>query len=202
MLYQLYNIKLSHVILLLTGARNSPLSLTLVSMMNFNSDEWHVDETVVKINGKKHHVCFIIDSETHFVLGFRLSPYRSFSHWLIPYLAMLNRATPLLLSATVTVLSRCQLSAIFLALNIFEWRVSKTILAINLIESFNNLFKAWYKTKRGFHSFESTNATISVFVFFFNFIRSPQSLNSLTPTQVSDASYNPNPQNLFSLAKP
>lgn len=44
--------------------------------MNFDSDEWHADETVVKISGKKYYVWFIIDSETRFVLGFHLSPHR------------------------------------------------------------------------------------------------------------------------------
>jgi len=70
----------------------------------------------------------------------------------------------------------------------------------NLIESFNNRFKAWYKTKRGFNSFESANATISVFVFFFNFIRPHQGLDGLTPAQVAGANYKPNVKNLFSLA--
>ena len=69
----------------------------------------------------------------------------------------------------------------------------------NLIEAFNNRFKAWYKTKRGFHSFHSANATISVFVFFFNFIRPHTGLNHLTPAQVAGANYNPNMKNLFSL---
>ena len=45
--------------------------------MNFNSDEWHADETVVKIAGKNYYIWFIIDSETRFVLGFHLSPHRS-----------------------------------------------------------------------------------------------------------------------------
>lgn len=44
--------------------------------MDFNSDEWHADETVVKINGVKHYIWFIIDSETRFVLGYHLSPHR------------------------------------------------------------------------------------------------------------------------------
>jgi len=45
-------------------------------MLNFNSDEWHVDETVVKIAAKKYYLWFVIDSETRFILGFHLSPYR------------------------------------------------------------------------------------------------------------------------------
>ena len=50
--------------------------LTLMPLMNFDSDEWHADETVVKILGKKYYIWFIIDSETRFVLGFHLSPHR------------------------------------------------------------------------------------------------------------------------------
>ena len=45
-------------------------------MLNFNSDEWHADETVIKINGQKYYIWFIIDSETRFVLGFHLSPHK------------------------------------------------------------------------------------------------------------------------------
>ena len=55
----------------------------------------------------------------------------------------------------------------------------------NLIECFNKQFKAWYKTKQGFSSFESANNLISVFVFFFNFVRPHSTLNGLTPAQVA-----------------
>ena len=47
-----------------------------VSLLDLNSDEWHADETVVKIAGVKHYIWFIIDSETRFVIGFHLSPHR------------------------------------------------------------------------------------------------------------------------------
>ncbi len=55
----------------------------------------------------------------------------------------------------------------------------------NLIECFNKQFKAWYKTKQGFSSFESANNLISLFVFFFNFVRPHSALNGLTPAQVA-----------------
>ena len=81
MLYQLYNIKISHVTVAAWFKKFAPLfdniSLKLIPTMNFNSDEWHADETVVKIAGKKYYFWFIIDSETRFVLGFHLSPHRS-----------------------------------------------------------------------------------------------------------------------------
>lgn len=55
----------------------------------------------------------------------------------------------------------------------------------NLIECFNKQFKAWYKTKQGFSSFESANNLISLFVFFFNFVRPHSALNGLTQAQAA-----------------
>lgn len=53
----------------------------------------------------------------------------------------------------------------------------------NLIECFNKQFKAWYKTKQGFSSFASANNLISMFLFFYNFVRPHSALNGLTPAQ-------------------
>ena len=76
----LYNIKVSHVTVSDWCKKFAPIfhskMLTLMPSMNFDSDEWHADETVVKILGKKYYIWFIIDSETRFVLGFHLSPHR------------------------------------------------------------------------------------------------------------------------------
>ncbi|GMG97684.1 hypothetical protein EN5CB1_25100 [Tepidimicrobium xylanilyticum] len=60
----------------------------------------------------------------------------------------------------------------------------------NLIESFHHQFKAWYKTKQGFNSFESANNLISMFIFFYNFVRPHSSLNGLTPAQVAGLNLN------------
>ena len=80
MLEMLYNIKVSHVTISDWCKKFAPIfhskMLTLMPAMNFDSDEWHADETVVKISGKKYYVWFIIDSETRFVLGFHVSPHR------------------------------------------------------------------------------------------------------------------------------
>ena len=81
MLSQLYNIKISHVTVVDWCKKFAPIldsiALQLIPVMDFNSDEWHADETVVKINGKKHYIWFIVDGETRFVLEFHLSPYRN-----------------------------------------------------------------------------------------------------------------------------
>lgn len=59
----------------------------------------------------------------------------------------------------------------------------------NLIESFNKTFKAWYKSKLGFKSFNSANSMVFMFVYFYNFIIPHSSLNNLTPAQVAGAEY-------------
>ena len=52
------------------------IALQLIPALNFNSDEWHADETVVKILGEKYYLWLILDSETRFVLGFHLDRHR------------------------------------------------------------------------------------------------------------------------------
>ena len=55
----------------------------------------------------------------------------------------------------------------------------------NLIESFNKTYKACYKAKKGFNSFEKANNLIYLFIFHYNFIRPHGSLNSHTPAEVA-----------------
>lgn len=42
-----------------------------------NSDDWHVDETFVFINGERYYLWLAIDSETRFILAFHLTKSRS-----------------------------------------------------------------------------------------------------------------------------
>jgi len=51
------------------------MRIQLLPLLDFNSDEWHADETVVKIAGVKHYLWFVVDSETIFVIGFHISPH-------------------------------------------------------------------------------------------------------------------------------
>lgn len=168
-------------------------------MMNLHSDEWHADETVIKINDKKYYVWFIIDSGNRFVLGFHLSPHRNSTqaNSLLSYAANMGKPSAVISDRYYAY----NIPVKFFFPNAEHIRVQRfqDDITNNLIESFNNRFKSWYKTKRGFRSSQSANATISVCVFFFNFIRPHGWLNGLTPTQVAGAIYNPNTKNLFSL---
>ena len=188
MLFQLYNIKLSHVTIADWCKKFAlifhSISLSLMPMMNFNSDEWHADETIIKINGKKHYVWFIIDSETRFVLGFHLSPHRNSPQAisLLSYAA--NIGEPSAIVSDRYYAYNVPVKSFFPNSKHIRVQSFQDDITNNLIESFNNRFKAWYKTKRGLHSFQSANATISVFVFFFNFIRLHAGLNGLQCRQL------------------
>ena len=48
-----------------------------------------------------------------------------------------------------------------------------------------SLISTFFHLKQGFSSFESANNLISMFVFFFNFVRPHSALNGLTPAQVA-----------------
>ena len=80
-LQTVFNIRVSHTTISNWSKNFAPLfdnmRLELLPMLNLNSDEWHADETVVKINGSKYYLWFVIDSETRFVVGYHLSLFSS-----------------------------------------------------------------------------------------------------------------------------
>lgn len=182
------NIKVSHTTISNWCKNFAPMfqniSLELIPMLDFNSDEWHADETVVKIAGVKHYIWFIIDSETRFVLGFHLSPHRDSPQAFTLLNSVKGLGNP---SAIVSDRYSAYKVPVKSVLNVKHIRVEsfKSDISNNLIECFNKQFKAWYKTKQGFNSFESANNLISMFVFFFNFVRPHSALNGLTPAQVA-----------------
>ena len=191
MMQILHNISVSHTTISNWCTRFAPLfqniSLELIPSLDFNSDEWHADETVVKIGGKKHYLWFIIDSETRFVLGFHLSPYRSSSQAfsLIKQLRSLPGRSLAIVSDRYSAYKQPikSFGAKHIRVQSFRDDISN-----NLIEAFNKQFKSWYKTKQGFCSFYSANNLISTFVFFFNFVRPHSALDGLTPAQVAGLS--------------
>ena len=191
----LYNIKVSHVTIADWCRKFAPLldnlSVKLIPSMNFNSDEWHADETLIKIKGKKYYIWFIIDSETRFVLGFHLSPHRDSlqAHTILNHAQHLGSPNSIVSDryAAYKIPVKCFFpDSKHIRVESFNDDISN-----NLIEAFHGQFKAWYKNKRGFFSFDSANSSISIFIFFFNFIRPHIGLHGSTPAQVAGAVYNP-----------
>jgi transposase-like protein len=202
LLSRLFNICLSHVTVAAWCSKFAPifrnLTLSFLPLMNFNSDEWHADETVVKIKGQKYYIWLIVDSETRFCLGFHLTKSREESSAMSLFKSVngLGSANALVsdrLPSYNVPVKICFPNSLHIKVKDFKDDISN-----NLIESFNKTFKSWYNTKQGFNSFESANNLICVFIFFYNFLRPHSSLNNLTPAQVAGLNYNPKPHNIFS----
>jgi transposase-like protein/rubredoxin len=187
-----FNVSISHTSISNWCTKFAPLfddmRIKLLPLLNFDSDEWHTDETVVKIGGVKHYIWFVVDSETRFVIGFHLTPHRDSPQ----AVALLNEASALGTPAAVVSdryaaykvpIKSLLPDAVHIRVQSFKDDISN-----NLIECFHKQFKAWYKTKQGFSSFDSANNLISMFVFFFNFVRPHSALNGLTPAQVAGLS--------------
>jgi len=186
-----HNIKVSHTTISNWCTKFAPvfdnMRIQLLPMLDLNSDEWHTDETVIKISGHKYYIWFIIDSETRFIIGFHLSPFRNsqqaFS--LFKEAKAGTKAEPKSIVSDRYAAYKIPVKSIFN--NSVHIRVEsfKDEISNNLIECFNKQFKAWYKTKQGFSSFKTANNLISIFVFFFNFVRPHSALNNYTPAQVA-----------------
>ncbi|USS00673.1 IS6 family transposase [Clostridium septicum] len=153
--------------------------------LNLQSDDWHADETVVFINSERYYLWLAIDSETRFILAFHLTKSRSSdsayilvneakkfgepANFITDRLPSYNEAVATLLPNTTHI----------------PVAPMSSDTNNNLIESFNKTFKAWYKTKKGFNSFQKANNLIYLFIFHYNFIRPHGSLNNCTPAEVA-----------------
>lgn len=187
------NVRVSHVSISNWLRKFAPLfqavSEKYMKCIDLRSDEWHADETVVKINGKKYYLWLVIDSETRFVISFHLAPHRDSAQ----AFSVLHHASSLDTPNSIVsdrywaydmAVEACFPGAEHIKVESFKDDISN-----NLIESFNDTIKTWYRAKRGFGSFESANRLIAGFIFFYNFIRPHSSLNGLSPAQVAGADY-------------
>ena len=184
-----FNVKISHTTIANWCTRFAPLfdnqRLKLLPLLDLNSDEWHTDETVVKIAGVKHYLWFVVDSETRFIIGFHLTPHRSSPQAFSVLSEAAARGKPNAVVSDRYSAYKVPVKSLFEGVKHIRVESFKDDISNNLIECFNKQFKAWYKTKQGFSSFASANNLISMFVFFFNFVRPHSALNGLTPAQVA-----------------
>lgn len=76
-----FNVTISHVTICRWVKCFAPMfqekSFSYISQLDFNSDEWHIDETCIKIKGVKHWLWLVIDSETRFIIAFHISKQRT-----------------------------------------------------------------------------------------------------------------------------
>lgn len=128
------------------------MAIQLIPTLNFNSDERHADETVVKIQGEKYYLWLILDSKTA-LSSASIWIATGTTHRLLPY-----------------------------------WKPMGTPQAI--VSDHYFAYQMPVKTLHGVHhirveSFHDdiTNNLISMFIFFYNFVRPHSALNNLTPAQ-------------------
>lgn len=188
-LNMIFNIKVSHVTIANWSHKFAPFfklkADSFKKDLNLNSDDWHADETVVFINGIKYYLWLVIDSETRFIVSFHLSKFRNenSAFTLIndsrknghPETLITDR-WPAYNEAIATLLPNTIHSPV---------EPMSSDVNNNIIESFNKTFKAWYKAKKGFNSFEKANNLIFMFIFHYNFIRTHGSLDNNTPAEVA-----------------
>lgn len=192
-LLQTQNLSVSHVTISKWVRKFAPMFEVIkerfMPSVDLNSDEWHADETVVKISGIRYYIWFIVDSETRFVIAFHLSPYRDHTQ----AFSLFNKARDFGNPKSVVTdrLGSYNVAAgkVFNNSDHIKVESFKADISNNLIESFNGSFKDFYRSKKGFASYSSANNIISTFVFFYNFVRTHSSLNGLTPAQVAGANY-------------
>ena len=199
-------VKVSHVTVSNWCKRFAPALLNAASpykkqLSLSESDEWHFDETYIKINGKDYYVWFALDFETRVILDFHISEYRDSTAAHI----LLNSCNEQFGKPRDAVVMdryyayREPVKRFFPNTDFIQVESFDDIINNNPIEAFNGQFKAWYKPKRGFKSFDSANLLISLFVFFYNFVRPHSSLNNLAPAQVAGAKYSDKARQKFLL---
>jgi putative transposase len=151
------------------------------------------------INGVKHYIWFIIDSETRFILGYHLSPHRDSPQAFSLMNSVKSLGKPRSIVSDRYSAYEVPVKSIFDDTSHIRVESFKDDISNNIIESFHHQFKAWYRTKQGFNSFASANNLISMFVFFFNFVRPHSSLDGLTPAQVAGLKLSPREKRKFLL---
>lgn len=131
------------------------IAIQLLPALNFNSDEWHTDETVVKIQGRKYCLWLIWGSKTRFLPSFHIDH---------------RRDSPQAFTILEVVKDSGSLRTI----------VSDRYFACQM--PVKALHRVQYIRVEIFHA-DITNNLISMFIFFYNFVRLHSTLNNLTPAQ-------------------
>lgn len=188
------NIKVSHVTISKWIKKFAKyfksISDKLTKSLNLgDSDEWHADETVVKIKGQKHYLWICIDSETRFITSWNLNVSRESKCAFSLFKNAKKFGSPRSIVTDGLKSYNFPVKVIFPDSKHIVVKDFKDDISNNLIESFNKTFKSFYKKVKGFKTFDSANNLINNFIFYYNFIKSHSSLNGLTPGEVCGLEY-------------
>ena len=157
----MFNISVSHISIYRWIRHFSSFFKTvsefLIQKANLQYDEWHADETYIKIKGIRHYLWILLDSKTRVVIAFYLYDLRNSSSDYKLFQKSLNNTNSESSDIVTDYLPayNMPISMAYPNIKYYTYSSFSDNLNNNFIESFNKTFKAWYKTKKGFHSFSS-----------------------------------------------
>jgi len=143
---------------------------------------------------------FALDFETRVILDFHISEYRdsTAAHILLNSCNEQFGKLEMLWLWIATMLIESLLKDSFLTLILSKWKALTTLLTIIPSKPLTVSLRLGTNQKR-VKSFDSANLLISLFVFFYNFVRPHSSLNNLAPAQVAGAKYSDKARQKFLL---
>ena len=152
------------------------------------SKTWHIDETVIKISGKKYWIFAVLDSKTRFVISWHLSKTRSPDAAIRVVKIAIKKAgfKPNRLVSdrhgNYQLISKLKpkLAKKSVLVDKFSNKLSN-----NRIERFFGTFKGRYKRTRGFKSFRSVACFLTIYFVYYNYFRAHSSLAFKTPAEVA-----------------
>ena len=150
--------------------------------------KWVMDETVIRLSGKKYWYIIAIDADTRFILGTQVSHNRNKKD----IQSVLEKATAKTGKTPSVVLSdgwKGYEDAIELAYGSESKHIISTpfedkVLSTNLIERWNGTLKDRLKPMRGMDRNENVQLVLDGFTFYYNFLRLHQSLG-MTPAKAA-----------------
>jgi len=150
--------------------------------------KWVMDETVIRLGGKKYWYIIAIDADTRFILGTKVSRNRNRKD----IQAVLEEATAKTGKIPAIVLSDGwggYRDAIELAYGSESKHIVSTPfgskeLSTNLIERWNGTLKDRLKPMRGMDRNENVQLVLKGFIFYYNYLRPHQSLG-MTPAEAT-----------------
>jgi transposase-like protein/DNA-directed RNA polymerase subunit RPC12/RpoP len=152
------------------------------------SKTWHIDETVIKINGKKHWIYVVLCHKSRFVIAWYLSKTRSIEAAVKVLRLAIEKAgfkpNRLISDRHPLYKELTNIKPRLAKKHIFVEKFSVK-LSNNLIERFFGTLKTRFKRTRGFKSFYSTCCFLTIYFVYYNYFRPHISLRLKTPAEVA-----------------
>lgn len=152
------------------------------------SKTWCIDETVIKVKGKKHYLYAVLCQRTRFALGWYFCRGRS-TDGAIKALKQANQRAGFKPNRLLS-----DRHPLYDELAKFKPKLFKKHIKVekfssklnnNKLERFFGTVKSRCKRARGFKSFNSVTCFLTLFFVYYNYFRPHMGLNNMTPSEVA-----------------